>query len=153
WKVARTGVEPLRELAAAKEARDARECFYVALGELTENARRYTDRNGIRIVAGPELARLLPDARRDGPQRGQSAQRRGSASAHPEIGLADVVVLRHLDARPLAPHPAVLEHVHTIGDAQRRLRVLLRHEDRGAVLADLADRLEDLHLQAMRDPD
>ena len=70
WKVTRTGVEPLRELAAAKEARDARECFYVALGELTENARRYADRNGIRIVAGPELARLLPDARRDGPQRG-----------------------------------------------------------------------------------
>src|SRR5690606_23434771 len=29
WKVARTGIEPLRELAAAREARDARECLYV----------------------------------------------------------------------------------------------------------------------------
>ena len=70
WKVARTGIEPLRELAAAREARDARECLYVALGELTENARRYADRNGIRVMAGPELARLLPDVGRGGKRGG-----------------------------------------------------------------------------------
>jgi restriction system protein len=30
WKVARTGVEPLSELHASKEARNAHECIYVA---------------------------------------------------------------------------------------------------------------------------
>lgn len=62
WKVARTGIDPLRELAAARQARDAQECRYIALGEVTDNARRFADRNGIRIVSGPELARLLPSA-------------------------------------------------------------------------------------------
>jgi restriction system protein len=60
WKVARTGSDPLRELVAARDAHDARECLYIALGELTDNARRFADRNAIRIVDGPELARLLP---------------------------------------------------------------------------------------------
>lgn len=60
WKVARTGVEPLRELAAAREAQDAHECLYVATGEVTEQAQRYAAANGIRFVGGAELARLLP---------------------------------------------------------------------------------------------
>ena len=62
WKVARTGIEPLRELVAARQARDARECLYVAIGEVTDKARRFATENRIGIVAGPELARLLPAA-------------------------------------------------------------------------------------------
>ncbi|MFA7504158.1 MAG: restriction endonuclease [Burkholderiaceae bacterium] len=64
WKVARTGIEPLRELVAAKRARDAQGCMYVATGELTDNARRFATQNGISVVAGPELARLMPAAGR-----------------------------------------------------------------------------------------
>lgn len=60
WKVARTGIEPLRELVAARQARDAQECLYVATGEITENARRFATENRIRIVSGPELAKLMP---------------------------------------------------------------------------------------------
>src|SRR5690606_41200647 len=60
WKVARTGIEPLRELFAAKQARDAQECHYVATGDLTDNARRFATEHRIRIVSGPELARLMP---------------------------------------------------------------------------------------------
>jgi len=60
WKVARTGIEPLRELVAAGQERDARECLYVATGELTDNARRFAVQNRIRILSGPELARLMP---------------------------------------------------------------------------------------------
>jgi restriction system protein len=60
WKAARTGVEPLRDLEAARRAREAHECIYVATGEFTEGARTFaTDRN-MRIMHGAELAKLLP---------------------------------------------------------------------------------------------
>ncbi len=64
WKVARTGIEPLRELVAARQARDAQECQYVATGEITDNARRFATENRIRILSGPELARLMSAAGR-----------------------------------------------------------------------------------------
>ena len=64
WKVARTGIEPLRELVAARQARDAQECLYVATGEITDNAQRFATENRIRIVSGPELAKLMPAAGR-----------------------------------------------------------------------------------------
>jgi restriction system protein len=64
WKATRTGVEPLRELHAAAQARDAHECMYVATGELTDNARAFAAQKGIRLVHGAELAKLLPRARR-----------------------------------------------------------------------------------------
>ena len=41
WKVGRTGVEPLRELAALGAAREAYECIYVAAGEVTDTARSF----------------------------------------------------------------------------------------------------------------
>lgn len=62
WKAARTGVEPLRELQAAGEAREAGECVYVVAGELSEQARRFANENRIRIVEGAELARLAKRA-------------------------------------------------------------------------------------------
>lgn len=69
WKVARTGIEPLRELVAARQKRDAQECLYVATGELTDNARRFATQNRIRILSGPDLARLMPAAGRAGKNR------------------------------------------------------------------------------------
>jgi restriction system protein len=60
WKVARAGIEPLRELEAAKQARDAHECIYVAAGEITENARAFAAERKIRLLHGAELAKLLP---------------------------------------------------------------------------------------------
>ena len=64
WKVARTGVEPLSELHASKEACDAHECIYVAAGEISDNARAYAAKHAIKLVGAPELARLLPSGRR-----------------------------------------------------------------------------------------
>jgi len=64
WKVARTGVEPLRELHAAKDAREANDCIYVATGEITDGARKFARENRIRLLDGLELARLLPRAGR-----------------------------------------------------------------------------------------
>ncbi len=59
WKAVRTGIEPLRELAAAGEQRSARECQYAVAGELTEQARAYAKQKGVKLVEGAELARLL----------------------------------------------------------------------------------------------
>jgi restriction system protein len=60
WKVARTGVEPLRELDEARRARDAHECIYVATGEVTDGALKFAREKSIRVVHGAELAKLLP---------------------------------------------------------------------------------------------
>lgn len=59
WKASRTGVEPLRELQAAREAKDAQGATYVTLGEVTDTARAYAAQNGLALMQGPELAVLL----------------------------------------------------------------------------------------------
>src|SRR5712691_9543262 len=59
-KATRTGIEPLRELEAARRAREAHGCIYVAAGEVTEGAREFAAQNSIRLVQGAELAKLLP---------------------------------------------------------------------------------------------
>ncbi len=59
WKVARTGIEPLRELDAARQAAEAHECIYIATGDFTDTARAFATEKNIRLVAGAELAKLL----------------------------------------------------------------------------------------------
>ena len=63
WKVARAGVEPLRELDAARHAREAHDCIYVAAGEITENARAFATQKNIRLLHGADLAKFLPQAK------------------------------------------------------------------------------------------
>ena len=64
WKVARVGIEPLRELLAAKEARELREGIFIATGEITDTARQFAAKNGLQLVGAAELAQLLPRAGR-----------------------------------------------------------------------------------------
>ena len=59
WKAVRTGVEPLRELAAACRAREAHDGIYVAAGEITDNARAFAAGSGIRLLRDAELATFL----------------------------------------------------------------------------------------------
>lgn len=59
WKAASTGVEPLRELLAARGDRESARLAYVTLGEVGDKARRYAAEHGIRIVQREELAHLL----------------------------------------------------------------------------------------------
>ncbi|MGH8746548.1 MAG: restriction endonuclease, partial [Burkholderiales bacterium] len=59
WKASRTGVEPLRELAAAAKAHRAADCAYLALGEVTATAREFAAGKAIRLLQGAELAKLL----------------------------------------------------------------------------------------------
>lgn len=63
WKVARAGVEPLRELDAARQARNAHECIFVTTGEITATARAFAAANNVRLPDGAGLATLLPAAK------------------------------------------------------------------------------------------
>ena len=59
WKVANAGIAQLRELADAVRAADAREGWFVTAGALTETARTFANAQKIRVIEGPELARLI----------------------------------------------------------------------------------------------
>lgn len=59
WKATRTGIEPLRELEAAREAHEAHECVYLSVGEITEQARAFALEKNIRVMQGADLALLL----------------------------------------------------------------------------------------------
>jgi restriction system protein len=59
WKATRTGIEPLRELDAARRAREAQECIYVSAGEITEQALAFAAERNIRVLHGAELAKTL----------------------------------------------------------------------------------------------
>jgi restriction system protein len=59
WKSARTGLESLRALQAAREAADASDALYISLGELTANARPFAAKNRIEIWQAGDLARVL----------------------------------------------------------------------------------------------
>ncbi|MBI3044454.1 MAG: restriction endonuclease [Betaproteobacteria bacterium] len=58
WKASRTGVEPLKELAAAGEARGAAECVYVLAGEMTQNAQGFAEKTNIKWVRSADLVKL-----------------------------------------------------------------------------------------------
>ena len=59
WKAANHGVEPLRELVAARQAQDAQHCTHVSLGPLTDNAIKFAKENQVQLIYGTELAKLL----------------------------------------------------------------------------------------------
>jgi restriction system protein len=59
WKASSTGVEPLKELAAAGEAREAAECMYVLAGEMNQNAQGFVKKARINWVRGAELVKLV----------------------------------------------------------------------------------------------
>jgi restriction system protein len=59
WKIARAGIEPLRELAAARDAREAHEAVYIATGEVTENARSFAAEKRIQLLTDADLMQLV----------------------------------------------------------------------------------------------
>jgi restriction system protein len=63
WKAARQGIEPLRELHDTAEASGIRECIYLTVGEVTENARRFAAANQIDLVQGVRLVQLLREVK------------------------------------------------------------------------------------------
>ena len=63
WKVARTGIEPLRELDRGEERAGRARMHSHFDGDISDNARAFAMEKSIQLVGGPELARLLPDLR------------------------------------------------------------------------------------------
>lgn len=61
WKTARTGLDALRALQAAREAADAPDALYIGLGELTDQARTFAAGHRIAIWQAAELAQALRD--------------------------------------------------------------------------------------------
>ena len=59
WKAARHGEEALAALHAQMRARDASECTYIALGELSANAQRFARSHGVRVMQEEGLVQLL----------------------------------------------------------------------------------------------
>jgi restriction system protein len=58
WKASHTGVEPLKALAAAAEARGAADCVYVLAGEMSPNAQQFAERSRIKPLRGADLVKL-----------------------------------------------------------------------------------------------
>lgn len=59
WKAAGHGLEPLRELEMASDKCGAHKTSYVAIFDLSENARRFARDNGITVVDRAALTKLL----------------------------------------------------------------------------------------------
>ncbi len=59
WKAANHGVEALRALQQAQQAQGAQHARYISLANVTDNARRYAQENGIVLMASAELGPLL----------------------------------------------------------------------------------------------
>jgi restriction system protein len=59
WKVAQTGIGPLRDLHAAKQAHDAQECIYVTAGDVTANASAFAAEKAIRLLNETALGELV----------------------------------------------------------------------------------------------
>lgn len=58
WKASVSGVEPLKELLAAGEKREAGECIYVCAGQLSGKAKDFALAKRIRTLEGAELVAL-----------------------------------------------------------------------------------------------
>ena len=59
WKAASHGIEPLRELDAARRAQQLHAAIYVVTGDLTDNAQRFASERRVTLLQAPELTQLL----------------------------------------------------------------------------------------------
>lgn len=62
WKAASVGVEPLRELQAAKARQEAEAALFVATGALSEKASDFVREHKLQLMGAPELAQLVSAA-------------------------------------------------------------------------------------------
>lgn len=69
WKAAKTGVEPLSELQAARDANSPADALWIGLGELSDSARSYAAERRIAVWQLVELAEALRGLPLDTPPR------------------------------------------------------------------------------------
>ena len=61
WKAAALGVEPLRELVAARDALEARNCVCITLGQVSAKANEYAEQNRITLISDADLVALTAE--------------------------------------------------------------------------------------------
>ncbi len=59
WKAARTGVEPLKELADQAAREDADDSIYLSIGEMSQSAIEFAAARRIRLMAAPQMLPLF----------------------------------------------------------------------------------------------
>lgn len=59
WKAVSHGLEPLRELVAEREAKEAHQARYVCITSMADKALRYAEEQGVVLIDEMELAKLL----------------------------------------------------------------------------------------------
>ena len=61
WKAAALGVESLRELVAARDALEARNCVCITLGQVSAKANEYAEQNRITLISDADLVMLTAE--------------------------------------------------------------------------------------------
>ena len=61
WKAAALGVESLRELVAARDALEARNCVCITLGQVSAKAHEYAEQNRITLISDADLVALTAE--------------------------------------------------------------------------------------------
>ena len=117
WKSARTGLEVLRHLQTAREAKEAPDALCIGLGELTDNARPFAAEHRIAIWRAEELAQAL----------------RGLLAALP--GLASVLMLAALAGAVSAPAPAHAAETEPPASGKRNDAALVSAAEAGDLVA------------------
>ncbi len=59
WKAANQGVEPLRDLAALRDAQGADHCIFISLNVPSDKAQRFARDNSVQLVYDADLAKML----------------------------------------------------------------------------------------------
>lgn len=59
WKAANQGVEPLRDLAALRDAQGADHCIFISLNVPSDKAQRFARDNSVQLVCDADLAKML----------------------------------------------------------------------------------------------
>lgn len=60
WKAAQAGVPPLRELLAETAQRNADECIFVTIGDISDTAQAFAQAHAIKWMTLVQLAQLMP---------------------------------------------------------------------------------------------
>jgi restriction system protein len=61
WKAAALGVESLRELVAARDALEARNCVCITLGQVSAKANEYAEQHRITLISDADLVALTAE--------------------------------------------------------------------------------------------
>ncbi|QDU72632.1 restriction endonuclease [Mucisphaera calidilacus] len=88
WKARKVGVKIVRELFGVQISRQAHDAIVVTSGDYTREARQFAASNGVKLVDGPVLERMIADVQRSGrvqptPKTRSSSTKTATAAANP----------------------------------------------------------------------